>query len=194
MSGFVDVGFASKSFMQSNLGQNTIKQIAKGDLATTPGSSIGELAFVPDSTNGTLGVWNARPEVSTVQYGVIETGINYDSVYWTFSTPDNDYYVWFNVNNEANDPAPGATGVEVAIGNDATIADITNATQAAIDALDDVTATDNDVDTVTITNVSNGNVTDIANGGTAVPSLTVGITTQGLTTWVNVRDGSLTFA
>ena len=89
------------------------------------------------------------------------------------------YYVWYNVAAGGTDPAPGGTGIEVAIGTGDAIDVVAAATAAAIDVVGDFGAVDDTVDTVTITNAALGAATDAANSTAATPTFTYAVTTQG---------------
>lgn len=91
--------------------------------------------------------------------------------YWTLSSTTIDYYVWYNVNTAgALAPIAGKTAIEVALSTDASIADVGDATQAAIHAIGGAgvvfTATDDDAGLITITNTVVGAVTIAADGDT----------------------------
>jgi hypothetical protein len=89
--------------------------------------SVDSLSFVSggtgysDSTNlvwDTGGVCSTAPTgtytVSTEAFeftALAATGL--DGLYFTYSSPSTDFYVWFDVDNNDADPNPGGTGIEV---------------------------------------------------------------------------------
>ena len=77
------------------------------------------------------------------------------------------YYVWYNVSSTGTDPSiAGFTGIEVNISTNDTANAVAAATQAAINAIPDFTATVVS-DDVTITNVAGGKATDTQDSNTA---------------------------
>jgi hypothetical protein len=85
------------------------------------------------------------------------------------------FYVWMNVNSAGVDPAPGGTGIEVALATGATAAQVATAVAAAIDAQAAFVSTALST-TVTVTNATAGNTTDAADVDTG---FTITVTTQG---------------
>lgn len=102
--------------------------------------------------------------------------------YFFFETPDNSYYVWFNVDAGGTDPAlPGLTGVEVALTAADTADAVATAVRGAIDALTDASAggTTNEV---VITAASNGRVVGPTDGsGVAETGFSFDVSTYGVT-------------
>ncbi len=120
-------------------------------------------------------------EVTTLQFIADVSGSYNNKYFYIYSAKDaTGYYVWFNVNSAGVDPAiSGKTAVPIAIATNASADTIATAVKVALDALADFGASVV-TDTVTVTNASGGNTTDATNAG-SVPSLTITVTTQGLT-------------
>ena len=98
--------------------------------------------------------------------------------YWTLSSVNADYYVWYDVNDGSTDPKPaGKTGIEVDIISGELAADVASKTAMTISALDDFGAT-SVLAVVTVTNADVGEVDDAKNVDAGV---TVEVTTQGTT-------------
>lgn len=88
--------------------------------------------------------------------------------YWLLNGPSNEtnYYVWYNKDGGGGDPlVSGRTAIPVAITGGMTAAQVASATQAAIDAEDDFTATVDD-DEVTVTAARAGVTTESIDGNT----------------------------
>ena len=102
-----------------------------------------------------------------------------NSTYFEFSTPDNEYYVWIDVDNGGTDPSiTDKTGVEVEIARNDNADTVASAIQSAVNLLTDVNATVS-TNTVTITNINTGSVSDPTDG--AQPTgFTLTVTTQGV--------------
>lgn len=78
------------------------------------------------------------------------------------------YYIWYNIASGGGDPVIGGkTGVEVAIGSSDTASQVASATQAAIDALADFTASV-DSAVVTVSCTSAGITTECSDGNSGV--------------------------
>jgi len=100
-----------------------------------------------------------------------------NDTYFLINTPENQYYVWYNVNAAGTDPAlANKTGVEVAIATDATADDVAAATATELDGLADMSASDAS-DVITATNSKAGAVADAADTG--VTGFGFSVTTQG---------------
>ena len=117
---------------------------------------------------------SAVAEVSTVA-AVADVAGALDGKYFTLNSTTTSYYVWMNVDAGGNDPAPGGTGIAVAVttGDDADT--VAAAIQTAVDANGafGATVTDN---VVTITNAVAGAATDITAGDSG---FTVATVTEG---------------
>lgn len=99
-----------------------------------------------------------------------------NSKYFTFRSATNAaFYAWLNVNGAGVDPAPGGTGVMVAVATNASAATIATAAAAAIDALAQFVSTATGA-VITITNAAVGAATDTTagNSGFTVATLTQG--------------------
>lgn len=97
--------------------------------------------------------------VATTTAGVAS---NYQSTSFTFSTDDNDYYVWFDVGGEGVDPTSSTEGIEISIDAKDSSSDIASAIATALTAKDDVSAVA-DLEKFFWNNVDTGNETDAAN-------------------------------
>lgn len=71
-----------------------------------------------------------------VCYNTDELGATYDAAYVSFWSAGNgaEYYYWINVDGASVDPAPGGTGIEVAVSSTDTAATIAAAVAAAVNA------------------------------------------------------------
>ena len=117
-----------------------------------------------------------RPEVSTV-VSVADSGGSLNNLHFTLKDGANAaFYCWFNVNAAGADPAPGGTGIEVALATNATAAAVASAIQAAIDALGGFIAVLLNSTTVQISNAVNGTATDIGAGDSG---MAVSVSVQG---------------
>lgn len=112
--------------------------------------------------------------------------------YWTISAPNTtspwpQYYVWYNVDRNSSDPAPGGVGIEVRIRENDSAAEVAETTAEVLTTYPDFNAISAS-NVVTITNLGDGNVADAAN---ATAGITVNVTQQGVdpsftTEWVDV--------
>lgn len=130
----------------------------------------------PATTVESLGAPQTEPlpEVSKVTAIASAAGLN--SKYFTLHDgSDNAFYVWFNRATAGSDPAPGGTGIEVAIGASDTAVQVAAAIQAAVDAVAAFLAV-LDGAVVQITNAVDGAATDIGAGNS---TLTVSVEKQG---------------
>jgi len=107
-----------------------------------------------------------------------DTGGSLSGEYITFSAPAGDFYAWFDVDDQgSDDPAPGGTGIAVGFPVNTTADNVAAALATAIDANANFGASAAAA-VVTITNASNGAVTDATNGDTGW-STAPDVTTQG---------------
>jgi len=151
---------------------------------TTDAASVQEI-----STITTIEADNSAQEISTITADAIArqevTDITVESGagmitgdYFTIDSPDGDFYVWYNIDGGGGDPSIGGrTGVEVAILSTDTDTVVAAATQAAIDARSEFSASVLGA-TVTVTNTTGGSVTDAADG-TIGGAFNVSVTIQG---------------
>lgn len=101
-----------------------------------------------------------------------------DYFYINSANDETEYYVWYNKASGGGDPAPaGKTAIPVAIGGGDTAAQVASATQAAIDALADFSASVN-IATVTVTNAAAGITTAASDANSG---FTFAVTTYGAT-------------
>ncbi len=85
-----------------------------------------------DSGNGSF--------VVATQTGGVTSNLN--NSYFTYDTPDNAYYFWFNVSSKGTDPAiSGRTAVPVAISASAANTAVASALNTAMDGQTDITST-----------------------------------------------------
>ena len=113
-------------------------------------------------------------EVSTASLAG-KTAVGLANKYFLIASPSTAFYVWFNLDAGGVDPAPGGTGIEVAVTTGDSVNTMATATAAAIDAQASFVSSAS-TSTVTITNASVGTATDIDAGNSA---LTVAVSTQG---------------
>lgn len=112
---------------------------------------------------------------------VADSGGSLNNTYFYLNSANNStqYYVWYNVSSGGTDPAiSGKTGIEVAIATNDANTVVASATQSAINALSDFSASVGSA-TVTITNASAGAATDASDAGST--GFTITTTTQGAT-------------
>jgi hypothetical protein len=122
-----------------------------------------------DANNGTriLLKDEAVKEVSRVDT-VADVAGSLNSKYFFVYSTTTTYYVWYNVSGGGVDPAPGGTGVQVAISTGATANAVRDATVTAIyNNVYDLVAVAEAAPTnrLTITSTTTGNTTNIADGG-----------------------------
>lgn len=109
-----------------------------------------------DSGNGSL----------TLSLVVAGVDSNHLSKYFKVSATDGTtYYVWYDVNSEGVDPAPGGTGLSISVAIADTGATIATAVKSALDGTGKFTVTRNSA-TLDIVDLAAGSALDI-NAGTA---------------------------
>jgi hypothetical protein len=114
---------------------------------------------------GSALAFGAVAEVTTIT-PVADVAGSLNNTYFTISSAADatSYYVWYNVAGGGVDPAPGGTGVEVAIATNDTADAIATATQGVMDLLADFSVVDN-TGSFTVTNTAGGTATDAADTG-----------------------------
>jgi hypothetical protein len=125
-------------------------------------------------------------EVSTVQ-AVADVAKSLQNLYFWLFTDVKSYYVWLNVNSEGVDPNPavpagGPTtkqGVAVAIATNASIAAVGDAIQAAVHALTDFNATDDDAGLVTMTYAGTSEFKECKDINAGNSTMTVAVSVEG---------------
>jgi hypothetical protein len=147
------------------------------------GTNYFAVTITDSSGNSEIGVFeynNSAFEIYEVTCPADVSG-SLDGTYWTLSCPDGtgpnnetDYYVWYNTGSSV-DPAPGGTGIEVAIDVNDTAGTVAQLTAAEIDSEADFSATYT-ATIVTVVNAVIGNSTDAADGDAGV---SVNVITQG---------------
>lgn len=113
-------------------------------------------------------------EVSTATFTGL-TAVGLGNKYFLINAPAGAFYVWFNLDAGGVDPAPGGTGIEVAVTTGDSATTIATAIKTAVDAEAAFVST-NVGAVVTITNAAVGSVTDIDAGDSGA---SVAVTTQG---------------
>lgn len=117
----------------------------------------------------------ALPEVTKLT-AVAETGANLTGKYFTLVDGDgNAFYVYFTRDSVGADPAPGGTGIVVALAGDETAAQVAAAMVAAIAANAAFLAVA-DGAVVQISNAVSGAATDLADGDSG---LVIAVEKQG---------------
>lgn len=119
----------------------------------------------------------AVAEITTVET-VADVASSLNGAYFLISSPTTDYYVWLNTGTATDPLIELATGVEVAISENDSANTIATALQTEINALTDFNASVL-TDTVTITCVTEGIVTDPVDGATPT-GFTLTVTTEGV--------------
>lgn len=149
---------------------------------------------VYDSSTNTTGYRTDNvPEIMRVTC-VADVGANLNDQFFLFSTPQTDYYVWYDVGSTGTDPAVASrTGIEVDITSGDTAATVATNTVTSLDSVSGSPFTSARVsDIVTITNAQTGNVTNIADG-TATTGFTFENLQQGVYNDVGVADVTSAF-
>lgn len=111
--------------------------------------------------------------------------------YFTLNAPAGSFYVWYTVDAVGVDPAPGGTGISVAILSTDTPAQVATKTAAAIDGDANFSAPVPGANIATVTNASTGSVADAVdvNAGVGVAVQTQGVDAVTYTATITV-DGS----
>lgn len=108
--------------------------------------------------------------------------------YFLIYDPSVDYYVWFNLDAGSVDPAPGGTGIEVAVATGDSVATMQAALVAAVEAATGYTGRIDD-DAVHFTlDVTTKVASDAADVDTG---LEVSVTTKGGSTYLGLIDGDI---
>jgi len=144
-------------------------QVLEGTLA---GSYL-EVVSVIDSTHirvEDVSSYIGNPGVAEVTQvvTVADSSGSLDGTYFLINSAADatEYYVWYDVDAGGNDPAVvGKTGIPVSIATDDDADTVAAATQVAVEANADFSATVDD-DTIIITNAASGDTTDAADNDT----------------------------
>ncbi len=104
-----------------------------------------------------------------------------NSTFFLINDPTTAYYVWYDVNAAGVDPAPGGTGITVALATNDGADAVATATRAAVGAFGDF-STGGATNVVTITNANTGFVADAVDGSAATGFTFPAVTTQGSAT------------
>ena len=119
-----------------------------------------------DEAKHHLGIDPGTAQVLQVICTNEDAGGGIGAEYWLMSTPVNDYYVWYDVDDDSEDPAvSNRVGIEVDVDNHDSATAVATATAAALTAVTGITATSS-TNTVTVTNDGIGKVTDPSVGTT----------------------------
>lgn len=159
--------------------------ITTGDTATVVAGAIatalGAVAIgITDNADGTLdflqdtmGDYTAPARHNANDSGngsfvlsLVVAGVdsNHLNTYQKISASDEShYYIWYNVNSEGVDPAPGGTELEIAVAIGDTGATIATAVKAALDGVAKWTVGISTA-TLTITDLASGDATDLSAG------------------------------
>ena len=133
-------------------------------------NSLENALKVDDSTDFVALPVNGSFETTTIAFDSGITLSDLNSEYFTINDGnDNAYYVWFNYNSTGSDPAPGGTGIEIAILTTDDINDVIITMVAELNAVAPAytifNATPNYVtDTITVLTTVLGNVTSSTQG------------------------------
>lgn len=149
-------------------------------LADASGSLAGKY-FDLEDRNGAVRVWlNTTAGVPEISQVVVNTAASINGKYFDLYDDVGAVRVWIDENNTGTPPATPGGGrlLEIDVSATPSVADITNAIQAALDADSKFSATDDDTDTVTITASAAGTRTDISEPDTAT-YFTVSVDQQG---------------
>jgi flagellin-like hook-associated protein FlgL len=150
-----------------------------GSAVTITNSAAGNVTNIADGNVG-----------GAFSVGVTTSGVNSPIAvgdYFNFDTPSGNYYAWFRINGTGTDPLIGGrTGVAIDVNWGDSANTVATAIASALDPLAPVTATSIG-STVTLSNITGGAVTDIAdiNVGAA---FSVSATTQGTTSSIVAGD------
>jgi hypothetical protein len=95
--------------------------------------------------------------------------------YFTFSSTATNYYMWCTIDATGADPAPGGTGVVVALLSTDTAAGVASKVAAALDAIGGGTVfnSSSEGDDVTLTNLVAGDTTDLADNDFGLAEINV---------------------
>ncbi|GAG19378.1 unnamed protein product, partial [marine sediment metagenome] len=119
---------------------------------------------------------------------VADVANSLDGTYWTFHDGTTAFYVWYDTPAGAGDPAPGGTGIMVAIATAASAEDVKNATISAINASGAlVVAYDDEFATFYVVN---NNVITATDATAATSGFTVTVFIDGVgvgTAWILTR-------
>lgn len=128
------------------------------DVITTFDAGIG----VSVTTEGTV----STAQVQTIFLSAAETfpASGPGSYFWIYSGSGAQFYVWFDVGGGNADPAPGGTGLQVAIGGADAPSQVAAAASAAVDADPNFAASVLLGNIVQITNTASGDVSSIQPG------------------------------
>jgi len=174
---FRELNFDLESFKKfaedNNLLLDSI-DTAEGGGTTAIVSSVTALNITTSSLpNG--GNPEAVQEVRTVQ-AIADVSGSLDGKWFKLFAPDQQYYVWINVDSGGNDPLAPGQGIAVPIASDASANTVAAAIDVAVKALADFDSSVS-TDTATITNERAGNVTDAidANSGFTIVTTVAGV-------------------
>lgn len=99
---------------------NVIHGVASANFTALTAAAVAGLRVVVET-----------PEVTNIT-AVDDVAGSLNSKYFTFNKTSGAFYVWYNVSGGGVDPAPGGTGIPVAIATNATAAQVASATITAL--------------------------------------------------------------
>ena len=161
---------------EGNLLMDIINPVSSfGELVTSKNTPVSQISFlyglenIIESVNsGTIVEMETQGDGSTQQVQRIFvpgsaqfTGSGSGDYFLIKAGGGGAFYVWFNVDSGNSDPAPGGTGISVAIGASDTPSTVASALQTSVDANINFSAVLTIGNQVTITNAANGDVTSI---------------------------------
>lgn len=141
------------------------------------GVSIANITSATATSVAGVRVVVETPEISLFT-AVADISSSLNNTYFTFVKTSGSFYVWYNVGGAGVDPAPGGTGIVVAIAVNATAATVASATITALSTHGGAAVVGN-TSQFTITNLIGGVVVDSAVGTSGFTELT---TQQGVAT------------
>lgn len=161
-------------------------QAVYGEL--TENGGVYTLSFLDSAESAfSLGVQQQASIYTIAEDAVTQTASDDDGSlsgrYFNFTTPDTEYYVWFNTDGGGTDPAvSGKTGIEVALTAGDTADAVAAAVATAMNNETDMSASNPNTNEVVVTAASNGPVDYPSDGeGTNETEFTFEVTTPGIT-------------
>ena len=136
-------------------------------------------------------VYFEQPEMFCMEQ-VADVAGSLGGTYWTFDTPSNAYYVWYDTGSDVDPAVANRIGVEISITASDSAAVISGLVVTALDALADVNAklADGSVDDVVVEAVASGAVTAAADvdAGVTITQLRAGADLD-----LGLIEGNVTF-
>lgn len=113
---------------------------------------------------------------------------NLDGKYFNIYEPSTDYYVWFNLDAGSVDPAPGGTGIAVAIATGDSVATMLAALKSAVEGATGYTGRIDGNEIYFTLDVTTKVSSDVADGDTG---LEMSVITKGGSTYLGLIDGDI---